>query len=204
MKTLPHGRTFECSKNLLLTFNPFWACGQKWRPYFGDRNTLLILRRKMPKEVSFQRAYTGWRCSGANEERELGEGRAFLRWLQKHQLSISWSEKDFTLHPLFSHPLAPAHEKNDEMAENLSFAIRPVRVAERNIKLYVQDVDMLSLLQMPYGQEKDFLYLVGKYIQERFKWETWRAPAPSFLDWVIAQACRPLFAPGQLGFRPHL
>lgn len=188
--------------NPIVTFSPVYALGKKWQPNFGDRHALLLLKRKMPKQVSFPRAYNGWRHSGAKEERELGEGRAFLRWLQKHELSIEWKERDFTPHPYFSHPACPKHDPDDEMAQNLSFAIRPVRVEGRTIKLYVEDTDMLSLLSMPYGNEEDFLELVMRYVAQRFQWESWRAPAPHFLDWVTSQGKRPLFSPGQLGFRP--
>ena len=192
----------SCRPKPIIMFAPVWACGQKWYPSFGDRHALLLLRRSMPNKVSFQRAYTGWRTSGAREEGELGEGRAFLRWLQRHQISIEWSERDFIPHPYFCQKNSPKHDPKDEMALDLSFAIKPVRVAGRNIKLYVRDVDMLSLLQLPYGQEEDFLELVMSYVSQRFQWESWRAPAPGFLDWVVSQAKRPYFLPEQLGFHP--
>ena len=194
---------FHCRPNPIVTFASLWAQNTLWSPQFGDRHSLLLLRRQMPKKVSFQRAYTGWRASGAKEINELGEGRAFLRWLQKHELSVDWKKRDFNPHPYFSQNNCPTHSPNDEMAKGLSFAVRPVNVAGRNVKLYVQDEDMLGLLNMPYGQEEDFLELVMKYVAQRFEWETWRAPAPPFLDWVVSHGKRPVFMPGQLGFSIH-
>ncbi len=185
--------------NPIVTFSAVWIFDQKYQPKFGDRHALLLLKRRMPKRVSFSRAYTGWRQSGAREERELGEGRAFLRWLQRHELSIDWTASDLAPHPYFASPDSPSHAKDDELAEWHSFAIRPVSVKGRNIKLYVKDNDLLSLLNMPYGQEQDFLLLVMSYITQRFEWENWRAPAPSFLDWVVSHGKRPTFKPGQLG-----
>jgi hypothetical protein len=86
------------------------------------------------------------------------------------------------------------------MAEGLSFAIKPVEVAGRKIKLYLQDEAVLNLLNLPYGEDLDFIELVQEYVRLRFQWEAWRAPAPPFLDWVKAQAKRPVFQRGQLGF----
>jgi hypothetical protein len=160
---------------------------------------LLLLRRMMQKRVSFPRAYAGFRASGSREENELGEGRAFFRWLQKHDLGIEWSEKDVTPHPLFGDARAPRHDPRDEMARGLSFAIRPVEVQGRKIKLYVNDADMLGLFRMSYGEEVDFMELVSRYVQHRFKWESWRAPAPTFFDWVTSHGKKPQFRPGQIG-----
>ena len=185
----------------LITFNALKFSGKKHTPHFDDRLALLLMKRVMPKKVSFLRAYTGWRHSGATEERELGEGRAFFRWLQKHELSILWKEEDFYLNYFFSSPSSPKHDPDDEMAENLSFAIRPVTVGKRTIKLYVEDRDMLSLLYLPYGKEEDFLELVKQYVASRFEREVWRAPSPSFLDWTQASGLRPVFQEGQLGFK---
>jgi hypothetical protein len=183
----------------LITFGPVWAIGRQWIPNFGDKNSLLIMRRQVEKRVSFARAYCGWRNSGAHEEKELGEGRAFLRWLQKHHLSIGWIEKDFSPHPYFSGPDSPKHDKNDEMAKGLSFAIKPILVGEKKVKLYVRDEDVLSLLSLNYGNEVDFLELVKNYVSYRHEWEKWKAPAPLFLDWVVSHGKRPVFGMGQLG-----
>ncbi|WPU63595.1 hypothetical protein [Peredibacter starrii] len=202
--SLIHGGISEVLErpNPIVTFAKVWAEGRYWEPKFGDRHALLLLRRKMPDKVSFIRAYRGFRASGAKEEKELGEGRAFLRWLQRHEISVEWKQRDFEPHPFFSHPNAPKHDPKDEMAEGLSFAIRPVEVSGRKVKLYVGDDDMLNLLSMPYGNDKDFLELVMRYVAQRFEWEGWRAPAPPFLDWVKSQGMRPVFVPGQLGFQP--
>ncbi len=184
----------------LIRFAPVWAEGKHWHPNFGNYLTLTLLKRNLPKKVSFKRAYAGWRSSGAKEEKELGEGRAFLRWLQKHHLAIDWCEKDFELDPLFHHPEAPKHDPQDEMAQGLSFAIRPVVVDNRKVKLYIKDEDILGLWSLSYGEEVDFLELVSHYIKKRFLWHSWNAPAPSFIDWVRSDGKRPIFGPGQIGF----
>ena len=194
--------TQHCRPNPIVTFASFWTQNQLWTPTFGDRNSLLLLRRRMPKMVSFQRAYTGWRASGATEEKELGQGRAFFRWLQKHELAVDWKERDFSPHPYFSQKDSPVHSTDDEMARGLSFAIKPVKVNGRIVKLYMRDEDILGLLNMPYGKEEDFLELVMSYVAQRFEWEAWRAPAPPFLDWIVSHGKRPVFLQGQLGFKP--
>lgn len=202
MKNTLHGwMPDSCSPTPLVTFNPVLVQGKKFHPKFGDRHTLLLFKRVMDKKVSFPRAYTGWKFASGNQEKELGEGRAFLRWLQKHELSIDWKENDFEVHHFFSSRSNPQHDPNDEMAKDLSFAIKPVEVKGRKVKLYVQDQDMLSLLNMPYGRDEDFLHLVMDYVAQRFEWESWRAPSPSFLDWVVSRGSRPMFQQGQLGFK---
>jgi hypothetical protein len=188
----------------LITFSPIWVEGQKWIPSPGDRHALLWLKHQASTSIAFSRAYSGWRISGAKEEQELGEGRAFLRWMQKRKIGVEWGEKDFCLSPLFSGPDAPTHAPDDELARGLSFAIRPVKVGERKIKLYVQDADMLGLLHLGYGKEDDFLELVKRYIAQRFQWEKWNAPAPGLLDWIKSSGQRPVFQSGQLGFAPRL
>lgn len=186
--------------NPIITFTSVYAEGRKWQFTPSNRDALLLLKHSLPTKVSFIRAFQGWRASGAREERELGQGRAFLRWLHKHRISILWKEQDFQPHPLFIHPDSPKHDPHDELAQGLSFAIRPVRVASRNIKLYVKDDDMLALLAAPFGHEVDFIQLVKDYVACRFDWEAWRAPAPHFLDWVLVNGKRPVFEPGQVGF----
>lgn len=203
---LGHGRPLDLnpSHTPLVTLAPIWYEGRWHQPRFTDRHILLLFKRKMEKEVSFVRAYRGWRASGAIEEQELGEGRAFLRWLMKHELSIQWKKKDITINPLLSGENSPCHDPADEMAQNLSFAIRPVEVGRRAVKLYVQDNDMLSLLGLPYGEEEDFLGLVKRYVAQRFEWEKWRAPAPPFLDWVTTLGKRPRLSSGEVGLAlPH-
>jgi hypothetical protein len=202
MKNALHGWMPDSFRpNPIVTFNPVLVQGRKHVPHFGDRHSLLLFKRVMTKKVSFARAYTGWKFASGNEEKELGQGRAFLRWLQKHELSIDWKENDFSVHYYLSSPDAPKHHPQDEMARDLSFAIRPVEVKGRKVKLYIQDHDMLSLLNLPYGNDEDFLELVMKYVTQRFEWETWRAPSPSFLDWVVSRGARPLFQQGQVGLR---
>lgn len=205
MKTpLCHGwHSEELSRpNPIVTFSPVWAEGRRWYPNPGDKHALLLLKRETHKKVSFPRAYRGWRASGALEELELGEGRAFLRWLQRYDLSILWKENDFRPHPYFCSKNSPTHDPHDELGRDLRFAIKPVNVENRNIKLYVSDQDMLSILHMPYGNEEDFLELVMRYISQRFEWSKWNAPAPPFLEWLTSQGKRAVFQDGQLGFQP--
>ncbi len=184
----------------LLTFKKIKILGKTYSPNFGDRHSLLILKRVMSKKVSFMRAYTGWVHSGGMSSEEMSEGRSFFRWLQKYSLSVEWSEEDFSLNHFFSSPRSPKHDPQDEMAKNLSFAIRPVRVQERNIKLYIEDQDILSLFNLSYGNDEDFLALVSEYVASRFQWAKWNAPSPSFLDWVKARGLRPVFQETQIGF----
>lgn len=174
--------------------------GVKHSPKLGDRTTFLLLQRKMPKEVSFARAYNGWRAGGSREEAELGEGRAFMRWLQRHELGIAWTKHDLQLHPYFLNAEAPKHDPGDEFAKGMSFAIAPVVVQGQQVKLYVQDLDMLRLIHVEFGQEEDFLTLVQRYIEQRHLWTQWKAPAPAFVDWVTSQGRRAVFSLGQLGF----
>ena len=127
------------------------------------------------------------------------EGPFFVGYKNINSLSPGERE-DFNPHPYFTQKNLPSHHKDDEMAHGLSFAIKPVSLGKRMIKLYVRDEDMLSLLSMPYGTEEDFLELVMQYVSQRFEWEKWRAPAPTFLNWVISHGKRPIFNQGQLGF----
>jgi hypothetical protein len=189
-----------CQPSPILEFRQIWSEGRRWQPRPGDRTTLLLLKRQMPKQVSFERAYRGWRASGAKEERELGEGRAFLRWLQKHELSIAWEARDIELHPYFALPDSPRHDPQDETAYGLSFAVAPVKVGPRLVKLYLADEDVLRLLNLPYGHEMDFLTLVTEYVGQRHQWQAWQAPAPPFVEWLTNQGRKPVFKRGQLGF----
>lgn len=188
--------------NALVQFKSVYFEGNLYHPSFGDRTTLLILNRKMPKSVSFIRAYSGWRAGGAKDLQELGEGRAFFRWLQRHELGIQWKKDDFTIHPLFTGENIPRHDPNDDFARGLSFALRPVRVQERAVKLYIEDQDVLSLLRLQTGEERDFLSLVEDYVEMRFGREMEMGPAPGFLEWVKSMGKRPLFHQGQMGFSP--
>lgn len=184
----------------IMRLRQVYAQGVHWTPKLGDRTLLLLLKRRMPKVVSFTRAYTGWRESGAREEFELGEGRAFMRWLQKHELGILWDTKDILLHPFFHDPSSPRHDPTDETAQSMSFAIAPVKVSGRPTKLYMEDHDMLRLLNVAFGIEEDFIELVQKYVLQRHQWQKWQAPAPGFVDWLTNMCRKPVFARGQLGF----
>jgi len=190
----------DCAEGPILRLAPVKVRGVRQNPNLGDRTLLLLLQRKMPKEVTFARAYNGWREGGSREEIELGEGRAFLRWLQRHELGIQWSRQDLQLHPYFQNAKAPRHDPQDETAKGLSFAIAPVEINDRKVKLYVQDLDMLRLIHTNYGHEEDFLTLVKNYVTQRHQWQAWQAPAPSFFDWVSSKGQRAVFLSGQLGF----
>lgn len=189
-----------CRPSPFITFRPIRLNGKLKYPHFSDRTSLLLLKLKTSETLSFHEAYEHWWNEGEASERELGEGRAFLRFLQRKQVSIRWSNKDFMLHSYFLQEDSPKHFTGDEMAQGLSFAIKPVEVDKRKVILYLKDEDVLNLINMPYGQDEDFLLLVKKYIKMRFQWEKWQAPSPPFLDWIKAQARRPAFSRGQLGF----
>ncbi|MCM2351004.1 MAG: hypothetical protein NDI69_13365 [Bacteriovoracaceae bacterium] len=184
----------------LLQFTAIRIQGKFKVPQFSDRVTLLLLKHKTKIKISFREAYLRWYLEESHSDRDLGEGKAFLLWLKKTNQSIAWKKTDYKLHRFFTDDNAPKHDPEDEMAEELSFAVRPVEVEGRKVKLYLQDDAVLNLINLSYGEESDFLGLVKNYVALRFKWESWRAPAPPFLDWVKSQAKRPVFLPGQLGF----
>lgn len=188
-----------CTPSPLLTFNPVRINGRYKYPNFSDKTALALLKIKGQKQLSFKDAYREWLAMGPWFDRDLGEGRAFLKWLKQHSFSIQWKKDDFRFHGYFLQEHAPKHDPDDEMAKELSFAIKPVEVDRRKVKLYLNDDAILNLISMPYGEEEDFLELIRSYIKMRFQWEKWKAPSPPFLDWVKAQAKRPVFKQGQLG-----
>lgn len=208
-QTLSYGRvkwsyeeddsSFPTRPTPLMTFCPIRINGKPHYPKFSDRTTLSLFRMKTEKRVSFKEGYIDWYCH-SRKDHELSEGRDFLLWLIKMQLSIKFEKDDLNIHPYFTSSESPRHDENDEMAQGLSFAVRPVTVNERKVKLYLQDDAVLNLIGLPYGHEVDFLDLVRIYVKQRFLWEEWRAPAPTFLDWVKNQGQRPVFNKGQLGF----
>lgn len=188
-----------CRPSPFITFNPVRINGKLKTPAFSDKVALQLLKYKTTDTLIFPEAYKKWYLEGSFHDRDLGEGRAFLRWLHSNQQSIRWRPQDFKLHPLFTSEDAPKHAKDDEMAQGLTFAIKPVEIGARKVKLYVVDEAMLNLMTLPYGEDHDFLELVKEYVNLRFQWEAWKAPAPTFLDWVKAQAKRPVFMQGQIG-----
>lgn len=189
-----------CRPSPLFIFNPIRINGKPKIPHFTDKVTLALLKYKTPSKKLFRELYIDWYCEGSWIDRDLGEGRAFFRWLQQSGHSIEWKPQDFKLHSYFTQKNAPKHSPDDELAKGLSFAIKPVDVGERKVKLYLQDECIMNLISMPFGEDKDFIELVKEYIKLRFQWEEWKAPAPTFIDWVKAQAKRPVFSSGQLGF----
>lgn len=191
-----------CRPAPLLTFTPVRINGKLKHPAFTDRTALELFRFKTAETLPFKDAYKKWYLESSWIDRDLGEGRAFLRWLYRHETSIKWKKEDFRLHSYFSYEDSPKHDPDDEMAKGLSFAIRPVEVDRRNVKLYLMDDAVINLMSLPYGDDHDFLDLVKHYVAMRFNWEKWKAPAPTFLDWVKAQAKRPVFMQGQIGFNP--
>lgn len=191
-----------CRPSPLITFSPVRINGKLKYPAFSDRAALELMRYKTENKTPFKSAYKEWVLESSWIDRDLGEGRAFLRWLYRSDTSIEWQTTDFKLHSMFTSKNAPTHDPGDEMAKGLSFAIKPVHVNKRNVKLYLMDDAMLTLMSLPYGDDHDFLDLVKNYVAMRFEWEKWKAPAPTFLDWVKTQAKRPVFMQGQLGFNP--
>ena len=188
----------------LVQFSPIRINGKLRVPIISDRMTLALIKYKTQNQYPFRDLYREWFINDSFVERDLGEGRSFYRWLKLQEKSIAWKPTDIKLHPYFTDEHAPKHDPNDEMARDLSFAIKPVDVSNRKIKLYLQDEAVLGLIALNFGEEEDFIELVCSYIKMRFKWESWQAPAPTFIDWVKAQAKRPVFQKGQLGFIPPI
>lgn len=189
-----------CRPFPLMKFTPVKIKGHFKTPTFSDKLSLQIIKLRARHEMSFQEAYTEWVLRRQFYDKDLSEGRSFIKWLKDHDCSIKWKNGDYKLHDYFCLPNSPRHDPYDEMAENLSFAIKPVEVNQRKVKLYLQDEAVLNLISLPFGEDHDFISLVKEYVTLRFQWEKWRAPAPPFLDWVKAQAKRPVFSKGQLGF----
>lgn len=186
----------------LINFATVRYQGKPRVPTITDRDSLIILKLRGQKKISFREAYVEAVCRDSRDAHELGEGRALIRWLRKNNKMILWKDGDFKMHSYFEN--GPAFDANDELARDHSFSILPVTVMGRTIKLYIQDEAMLSLLSLQYGEEESFLSLVRRYIARRIQWEHWRAPAPPFIDWVKIEGKRPVFEKGQLGFRPCL
>lgn len=180
-------------------FNPIRYQGRPRVPRISDRDTISIMKLKGEREISFRDAFTQAVCRDSREADEVGEGRAILRWLKKRRLFIVWRTSDFKLHSYFED--GPELSAEDELSKDHSFSIQPVKVMGRTIKLYIEDEAMMTLLTLEYGEEEDFLSLVKRYISRRIQWEHWRAPAPTFLDWVKCEGKRPVFGKGQVGFR---
>lgn len=187
----------------LIQFKDVWheGCFHSFTP--EDLYALLILQKNSRKKVSYERAFRGWKNSLMINERR-STGRAFYSWLNRHQLSILWKETDFSVNPILTSPLAPRHDEGDELAASHSFVIRPQMVHGKKIKLYVQDRDMIKLLNLHIGDHVPLQELTRAYIGQRIKWEKSLIQAPSFLDWVIAIGKRPLVEEGELGFFPQV
>jgi hypothetical protein len=186
----------------LVTFSGVRFRGKVFQPKISDRDALLILKLRGQKDISFTDAYIEAICLNASGKDEISEGKALLRWLKERQLRIKWKKRDLKLHPLFLDEKAPNFTPDDELAKDHLFSISPVKVLGRCIKLYVEDEAMLSLINLQFGEEEDFLSLVRRYVARRIQWEIWRAPAPPFADWVRNEGKKPVFRKGQLGFVP--
>lgn len=187
----------------LILFNPIRYQGRPRVPKISDRDCLHLLKLKGDRKISFREAYVESVCKDSRDAHELGEGRALIRWLRKNKMMILWKDGDFKMHSLFEN--GPGFDSTDELAGDHSFSILPVTVMGRVIKLYVEDEAMLALLSLETGEEENFLSLVRRYIARRIQWEHWRAPAPTFLDWVRVEGKKPVFTSGQIGFHPpHL
>lgn len=187
-----------CRPSPFVTFSPVRINGKFRAPEFSQRVSLNLLKFKTRKWLLYPVAFQRW-SEEHHSDIELGEGRAFYRWLLKHQISIQWRKNDFEFHGYFRQKNSPRHSLDDEFAQGHSFAISPVVVQDRRVKLYVPDEAMLNLICLPYGEDVDFLDLVRGYVEMRFQWEKWRAPSPPFLEWIKIQGKRPMFSTGQLG-----
>jgi hypothetical protein len=188
-----------CRPTPFLSFSPVRINGKVKHLAFSDKVSLHIFLQRGKTKMLFREAYVKWFSEGSWVDRDLGEGRSFLRWMQRNNIAIEWKPHDFDLHPYFLQKNAPKHAPGDELAQGHSFAIKPVTVSDRKVKLYLEDEAVLNLMSLPFGEEQDFLKLVEDYVSSRFQWEKWKAPAPPFLDWIKAKGLRPLFGSGQLG-----
>lgn len=195
--------TDEFELGQLIRFKDVWHEG-RYIPFNpDDLYALLILQKHTSKQVSYERAFRGWKNSPFLHEKR-SDGRAFYSWLNRHHLSIIWKADDFYVNPILSSPLAPRHDENDELAPGHSFVIRPQMVDGRKIKLYVQDRDMIKILNLHIGEHIPLPELTKRYITQRLEWEKKLVPAPSFLDWIVALGKRPLIEEGELGFFPQV
>lgn len=186
----------------VFTFTPVRYQGRPRYPRISDRDGLTLLKLSGKRKISFRDAYIQAICRDPREASEIGEGRSLIRWLKKRDYVIVWKKNDFTLHSFLEG--GPGFDPADELSKDHCFSILPVTVLGRLIKLYIEDDAVLALLSLDYGEEEDFLSLVRRYIARRIQWEHWRAPAPTFLDWVRVQGKRPVFRAGQLGFKACL
>ena len=188
-----------CRPHPVFSFNPIRINGKLTRLAFSDQVSFDLMKRRTQNSLPLRDAYLQWMRNHSFHHSDLGEGRAFLHWLSKEKKSISWNQRDIKVHPYFLQD-GPKHQIDDEYAKNLSFAINPVNVMGRRVKLYLEDDSIMRLLSIPLGEEHDFLELVMKYITMRFHREKWHSPAPTFLDWVKILGKRPVFLRGYLGF----
>jgi hypothetical protein len=184
----------------LFYLSPIHIRGRPHYPNIKDRELLRLFKLRGSKFMPFSEAYRIWRLQGPKEEEELGEARAYLRWVISKELTLTFRKRDLSLHPYFQSPgKREEDEKNDFMTE-LSFSIPTINLGDRKIKLYLQDDSVISLLNLDFGEEMDFLELVRLYIKKRLEWEKWRAPAPLFYEWVLNMGKRPIFKKGQLNY----
>lgn len=187
----------------LVLFSSVRYLGKVYLPKISDRDALMILKIRGEKKISFADAYVEAICRDNRQAHELGEGRALIRWLRTRKMMIEWRQNDYKIHSMLFCEEAPKFAPDDELAADHLFSISPVKVLGRNIKLYVEDEAMLSLIHLQFGEEEDFLSLVRRYVARRIQWELWRAPAPTFADWVRNEGKRPVFKKGQLGFNAY-
>lgn len=187
-------------------FNPSTPCCPfpviKINKYFKGfhRTALNLFKLKCSEKILLDEAYLAWSSSFLSVQAGQDDAINFLHWLKKRNLSIQWRSKDFTIHPYFYYSKCPSYEKGNNFEQDSSFSIKPVQVDGRNIKLCLEDDSIMSLLNISYGDEIDFLELVKDYIQMRFHREKWGTPSPTFLDWVKILGKKPLFKVGQLSF----
>lgn len=189
-----------CVPTPLVRFSPFRISTRMKTILLSDRHSLELLKLNTKNKLCLKEAYELWTRRNHFFDIELGEGRAFIKWLKQHHLSIKWSHNDYSLHQYFTYGSPPRHKPFDECALGHTFSVLPVLVKNRFIKLYLEDESVLSLFSIPYGKEENFIHLIEQYILLRFELDKWNAPAPLFIDWVRANGRKPLFYPQQLGF----
>jgi hypothetical protein len=192
--------SLPCIPTPLVSFSPIRFNGKVKYFNFTDRQSLELLKYKTDHRMTLREAYGRWPNKSYQHELDLGESRAFIKWLKDHKVSIKWSPQDYSLHQYFNQKNSPTHLKDDEFSLGQSFSISPLVVNKRVIKLYLEDESILNLLSLTFGEEENFFKLIESYILLRFQLVKWNAPAPLFIDWLRASGKRPIFHSGQMGF----
>jgi hypothetical protein len=181
--------------------SPIWINGRHHIPLLSDEIFLKLHFNKGAKEYYFKQAYKDWYLKSPHDQIKFRSDHSFLKYIHQQKIKIILQKNDFTLHPYFSQVDAPKQDKMDDFSEEHHFIIKPIKIENRLVKLYVKDEDIIRMMKIPYGRDYDFLELAKRYIALRWEWEKCHAPAPTFLEWIKNLFLRPVFMRGQLGLK---